>query len=115
MSTPMHLLIAELHHRRQGQWLTKLRNGNDKYSNMDPNMYLFAPVVIETSGMFGKQTLSFLNDLACRVRKVSGEVKSFSYLLQHLAVAVQRGNAVSVLGTFASEDCLVFEDSDAYY
>ncbi|KAL5506559.1 hypothetical protein EMCRGX_G008227 [Ephydatia muelleri] len=88
---------------------------SDKYSNMDPNMYLFAPVVIETSGVFGKQTLSFLKDLACRVRKVSGEVKSFSYLLQRFAVAVQRGNAVSVLGTFASEDCLVFEDSDAYY
>ena len=46
---------------------------------------------------------------------MSGEVKSFPYLLQRLAVAVQRGNAVSVLGTFASEDCLVFEDSDAYY
>ena len=45
--------------------------------------------------MFGKQTLSFLKDLACRVRKVSGEVKSFPYLLQRLAVAVQRGNAVS--------------------
>ena len=78
-------------------------------------MYLFAPVVIETSGVLGKQTLSFLKDLACRVRKVSGEVMSFPYLLQRLAVAVQRGNAASVLGTFASEDCLVFEDSDAYF
>ena len=58
--------------------------------------------------------LSFLKDLACRVSKVSGEVKSFPYLLQCLAVAVWRGNAVSVLGTFASEDCLVFEDSDVY-
>ena len=36
-------------------------------------MYLFVPVVIETSGVFGKQTPSFLKDLACRVRKVSGE------------------------------------------
>ena len=87
------------------------RRKSDKYSNMHPNIYLFAPVVIETSGVFWKQTLSFLKDLACSVRKVSGEVKSFPYLLP---VAVQRGNAVSVLGTFASEDCLVFEDSDAY-
>ena len=87
---------------------------SDKYSNMYPNMYLLAPVVIETLGVFGKQTLSFLKDLACHVRKVSGEVQSFTYLLQRLTVAVQRGNAVSVLGTFASEDCLVFEDSDTY-
>ena len=84
------------------------------HSNMDPNMYLFAPVVIETSGVFGKQTLSFLKDLACRICKASGEVQSFSYLLQLLVVAVQRGNAVSVLGTFDAEDCLVFEDSDTY-
>ena len=52
------------------------RRESEKYSNMDPNMYLFAPVVIETSGVFGKQTPSFLKDLACRVRKVSGEVQS---------------------------------------
>ena len=86
----------------------------EKYSNMDPNMYLFAPVVIETSGVFGKQTLSFLKDLACRVYKVSGEVQSYSYLILSLAVAVQRGNAFPVMGTFVSKDCLVFEDSDTY-
>ena len=40
-------------------------------------------------------------------------MKSLPYLLQRLAVAVQRGNAASVMGTFAREDCLVFEDSDA--
>ena len=41
-----------------------------------------------TSGVFGKQTISFLKDLTCCVHKVSGEVQSFSYLLQCLAVAV---------------------------
>ena len=67
------------------------RRKSDKYSNMDPNMYLFTPVVIETSGVFRKQTLSFLKDLACHVcmRLVSGEVQSFPYLLQRLAVAVE--------------------------
>ena len=30
-------------------------------------------------------------------------------------VAVHRGNAVLVLGTFASKDCLVYEDSGTYY
>ena len=69
-----------------------------------------------TLGVFGKQTISFLKDLACCVHKVPGEVQSFSYVLQYLAVAVQRGNAVSrsVLGTFASEDYLGFLDSDTY-
>ena len=31
------------------------RRKSDKYSNMDPNMYLFAPVVLETLGVFVKQ------------------------------------------------------------
>ena len=35
-------------------------------------MYLFAPAVIETLCVFGKQTLEFLEDLACHVRKVPG-------------------------------------------
>ena len=52
------LLIAELHHKAE-------RRKSDKYSNMDPNMYLLVPVVIETSGVFGIQTLSFLKDLQC--------------------------------------------------
>ena len=85
--TPMHLLTAELQHRRQGQLLTKLREG-------DPtNTQIWIPictVVIETLGVFGKQTLSFLKDLACRVRKVSEEVKSFPYLLQRLAALFLR-------------------------
>ena len=67
-------------------------------------MYRFAPVVIDTSDVFGKQTLSFLKDLACHVHKVPEEVQSFSYVIQCLTVAVQRGSAVSVLGIFASED-----------
>ena len=104
--TPMHLLLAELHHRRLGTVADQAERR--KYSNMDPNMYLFAPVVIETSGVFGQQTLSFLKDHVCCVRKVSGEVLSFSYLIQRLTVAVQRGNADSVLGTFASDDLPCF-------
>ena len=101
----MHLLISELHHRRQGQWLAKLREGNSK--NTQTWTPICAAVVIGTSGVFGKQTISFLQDLACCVCKVSVEVRSFLHLLQPLQVAIWQGNVVSVLGTFASEDCLV--------
>ena len=70
----------------------KLRDENptntEIWTPIHVSMYLFAPVVIETSGVFGKQTLQFLNNLACHVCKVSGDVQSFSYLLQRLAVAV---------------------------
>ena len=60
--------------------------------------------------MSGKQTLSFLKDLACCICKMSGEVQSFLYLIQCLAVAVQRGNAVSVLGIFAYQIALIMRE-----
>ena len=54
---------------------------------------------IETSGACGSLTLEFLRDLGNRLRQATGEESSFAYLLQRLSVAVQRGNAASVLGT----------------
>eukprot|EP00731_Ephydatia_muelleri_P022869 Em0015g452a len=56
-------------------------------------------VAIETSGVFGPRTTEFLKELGLRLRQVSGEANSFAYLTQRLSIAVQRGNAASVLGT----------------
>ena len=73
-------------------------NKRAKYSNLN-QCHIFTPVAIETAGPFGPDTLSFLRELGYRLRQVSGEVKSFSYLQQRLSIAVQRGNAASVMGT----------------
>ena len=54
---------------------------------------------IETSGVFGPKTMQFLKGLGHQLRQVSGEANSFAYLTQRLSVAVQCGNAASVLGT----------------
>ena len=69
-----------------------------KYKNID-SYHFFTPVVIETTGVFGPRTTEFLKELGHRLRRVSGEANSFAYLTQRLSVAVQRGNAASVLGT----------------
>ena len=61
--------------------------------------HIFTPVAIETAGPFRPETFSFLRDLGCRLKQVTGEAKSFSYLRQHLSVTVQRGNATAVMGT----------------
>ena len=44
-------------------------------------------------------TTEFLKELGHRLRQVSGEANIFEYLTQRLSVAIQRGNAASVLGT----------------
>ena len=69
-----------------------------KYTSLGAG-YSFTPVAIESLGAMGKRSLAFVKELGHRVRQCSGEVKARAYLLQRLSVAVQRGNAVSVLGT----------------
>ena len=68
------------------------------YAHLDPS-HSFTPVAVETSGVVGPQSLAFLKDLGHRMRQETGDERSLSYLLQRVSVAVQRGNAASVLGT----------------
>ena len=70
----------------------------DKYAHLDPS-HSFTPVAVETSGAIGPKSLAFLKDLGRRLRQVTGEDRAFSHLLQRVAVAVQRGNPASVMGT----------------
>ena len=65
--------------------------------------FVFSPVAIETLGVIGSSSLNFLKDLGRRVRRVTEDPLSYIYLLRRLAVAVQRGNAASVLGTLSFE------------
>ena len=57
---------------------------------------------VETSGVLGPQTLSFVKELGKRLKNQTGEVKSACYLMQRLSMAVQRGNGISVLGGLGS-------------
>ncbi len=59
----------------------------------------FAAVVVETTGAMGTDALDFFVDVGGRVSAVSNEAQSRSFILQQVSVALQRGNAASVLGT----------------
>ena len=78
-----------------------------KYSNLNPS-HLFQPVAVETSGAFGPKTFSFIKELGRRISRVTGETRSLPFLLQRIAVAIQRANSACVVGTigkdFSTED-----------
>ena len=76
-----------------------------KYSQLDSSHH-FEPVAIETTGVIGERSRKFLVELGHRIRRVSGEVNSTAFLLQRLSIAVQRGNAASVLGTIGSTEVM---------
>lgn len=64
----------------------------------------FVPFVIETSGVWGEQAMTLVNEVGRRLAEVSHELRSTTFLRQRLSVAVQRGNAFCVLGTLRSVD-----------
>ena len=80
-------VAAETEHRKR-----------QKYANLDGN-HVFVPVAVETLGVIGPDSESFLRDLARKVMEATGEPSSHQYLLQRLSVAIQRGNSAAIQGT----------------
>ena len=67
-----------------------------KYSHLDPT-HAFIPVAVETLGAFGREAQSFLREVSHRIASSTGDPQSHQFLLQRVSVAVQRGNAASIL------------------
>jgi len=64
----------------------------------------FIPFVIETSGTWGQQAFHLVVEIGRRLATVTHEPRSIAFLRQRLSVAVQRGNAFCVTGTFRRSD-----------
>ena len=68
------------------------------------NSHHFVPITIETSGVFGPEALPFLRELGRWIKAETGEPCLLQFLLQEIAVVVQRGNMAAVLGTAPPTD-----------
>jgi len=68
--------------------------------------YNFVSFAIETIGSLGSKAKGLLKALGRRLSDVTGEPKSRTYLLQRISIALQRGNASSILGTIPSSSSL---------
>ncbi len=68
-----------------------------KYAGL-PVTHSFTPVAVETSGVFGTKTWKFLKKLGRRPRRETGEEEGIFLPLPKISVAVQHGNAISILG-----------------
>ena len=80
-------------------------NKNTKYSELAANGdYIFAPIAIETLGAWGPSAQSLCSEIGGRIASQSGDLRALSFLRQRLSIAVQRGNAAAVVGTFPLGD-----------
>ena len=64
----------------------------------------FTPVAVETSGVWGNQAQNLITEIGRRISEVTHNPRSTMFLRQRIFVAVQRGNAWCVLGTFPRSD-----------
>ena len=68
-----------------------------KYSALDSTLYRFFPIAIETMGAFGSRSLRFIKNLGRRITLHSGDPLATCHFVQRLSVAIQQGNAASIL------------------
>jgi len=73
-----------------------------KYNPLE-NTHIFVPLAFETIGPVCAEGVSFFVEVGKRLATVSGDPRETSFLFQRLSVAIQRGNAISVLATLRSE------------
>ena len=84
---------------RAGHAASKAENAKrTKYPDLVRN-YRFEPVAIETSGVFGSSTSNIVNEIGRRISEKTGEKRELLWLKQRLNIAVQRGNAVSIMSS----------------
>ena len=80
-------------------------NKRAKYSQLlSSGEHQFYPVAIETLGTWGESAAELCKDLGALLAQITGDPRSHQFLKQRLGLAVQRGNAASVAGTFPSGD-----------
>jgi len=66
--------------------------------------YTFVPVAVETLGAWDVVGLDMMKELGRRLSARTGDQRETFFLFQRLSVAIQKGNAASVLGTLPKGD-----------
>ena len=66
-----------------------------KYKELQDRGFLFVPFVVETFGPWGNEAKKLIKEIS---KKINNSM-AFSFITQRISLAIQRGNAVSVLGT----------------
>ncbi|KAL1446386.1 hypothetical protein WDU94_005682 [Cyamophila willieti] len=83
-----------------------------KYNTISQQNYIFAPLAYETMGPWSKQTKSIVGKIGEGLFQHTGSAKSKMFLQQRISLAIQRGNAASMLGTLPM--CSPLDGIDCY-
>ena len=76
---------------------------NTKYAELVERGYDFQAFAFEAQGRAGPETEQFLHKLGKQLKRTLFDPKAYCYLRQRVSVALQMGNAASVMGTLPQE------------
>lgn len=76
-----------------------VRKKEHNYAPLLDQNYHFVPFVVETMGPWCEVAKVFFNELAKRIALKTHEPRTKSFLQQRISMAIQKGNAASVMGT----------------
>ena len=99
--TPSHAALAA---REAGLVASQAEKAKTQKYALLGSSHSFVPFAIEPSGVFGPEAISFIKELGRRIWAETGEPRSLQFLIQGIAVAVQRGNVAAVRGTLPPSD-----------
>ena len=66
--------------------------------------HLFYSVVIETAGRYDVRARELIEEIGRRMIAATDDNNETNYLYQRISIIIQRGNAISFLNTFSSDD-----------
>jgi hypothetical protein len=75
---------------------------NNKYADLPDAGIDFVPVAIETTGVWGSEGFKLVCELGRKIGDKNFDKRSSMFLRQRISLAIQRGNAYSILATFKS-------------
>ena len=89
-----------LHSAVQSAYAANLAETNKvrKYQNLT-DRYIFQPIAVETTGVFGVTTRTFLKELGRRMATETGDKREGAWLRQRISLAVARGNAQCIVAS----------------
>ena len=70
-----------------------------KYREIDAT-HIFVPIAIETAGTWDKQATELIEEIGRRCTLETEDPKETIYMYQRIAIAIQRGNALSLTHKF---------------
>ena len=67
------------------------------------NNYHFIPIAVETLGAWGQEGLKFIKEIGEKIIQKTNDKNATNYIIQAISLAVQRGNAASIMGTLGHQ------------